>query len=222
LVQTIEKEEQVMEKLSITRLFAVALFTCVIAGQAMAVPSIWNTGVDNLGDPLADGATDTHYLLGGGLNAVATSPHPNWVAPPAGSKWIGPTLWNVTDPVGMYSYTQSFTLPVDPDVKHYVLSGNWATDNTGEIFLDSVSTGFTSTGYGALSSFSLNLDPGDYTLEFRVENTPVGTPGAPNPTALLVSDISLRSVPVIPAPGAVLLSALGTGIIGLVRRRRSL
>src|SRR5262249_20830562 len=65
------------------------------------VPGVFNTGVDDSGNALPDGSTDTHYKLvvnpdgtgdmplveNSGVFPIVNGP---WVANNAGSKWIGP------------------------------------------------------------------------------------------------------------------------------------
>ncbi len=123
-----------MEKLRSFRLLAVAVVTCMVAGQAMAVPSIYNTGVDDMGTALSNGDLDTHYTWWfGGPAAITTTRHPAWVAEPAGSMWIAPQEYpaNVTAPVEIWTYSTTFEL-ADLTDTIVTLSGSWALDNASD------------------------------------------------------------------------------------------
>lgn len=135
-----------------------AILTAVSVGQA-SVTGLYNTGVDDSGNPLTIGQVDQHYDLrvapvgSGFTEAYAINKHPAWVSPIGNSLWIGPTDSSVTDPEGMYVYKLLF------DVGDYVpeylrIDGKWATDNSGEIYLNRVSTGITKGDTGFM-----NLDP---------------------------------------------------------------
>lgn len=202
-------------------LMIVAAVTCVVGGQAMAFDSVWNTGVDGSGNVLTSGSTDNHYTLEGTFSAIATDPHPWWVAAPAGSMWIAPTLSNVTDAPGVYTFEQRFNLTAD-DLEHssFVLNGEWATDDGGKIFFNGVDTGISRVGMGfaTLESFEIStgFKEGENVIRFEVTNNP--PQDGPNPTALLVTNFGLTAYPV-PVPGALLLAGLGSCVIGYVRRR---
>lgn len=213
-----------MEKLRVIQLLAVAVVTCVFAGQAMAVPSIYNTGVDNGGVALSSGADDTHYALtaAGYTQAIAVDTHPAWVAAPAGSMWIGPAQSWVTVPVQSYDYTMTFEVATLVNTV-VTLSGSWSTDNTGEIWLNGSDTGIARTiemSYQTLEDFLITdgFVPGTNTLVYKTQNMAGGANGA-NPNGLLVANLLLTQTSNVPAPGAIMLVSLGTCAIGFVRRR---
>ena len=193
--------------------------------SATASAALWNTGVTGGGASLANGVLDTHYTLTLPDTTVvkpeAIVPgHPNWVVPPAApaAEWIGPTGFGTHDPVGVYVYTavDTFSTSAADIATGVVLSGNWASDNAGAIYLNgspATGTGVTTgTGdFGSLTAFSITggFNPGTNTLGFQVTNDE-------NPTALLVSDLDLT---VVPVPGAVLLGMLGLSVAGLKLRK---
>ena len=197
-----------------------AILAAVSVVQAQ-VTGLFDTGVDDSGNPLAIGEVDQHYVLrqapigSGFTEAYAIVGHPAWVTPTADSHWIGPTESSVTDPEGLYIYKLLFD--IGNTVPAYLrVSGKWATDNSAEIFLNRVSTGITKgeTGFMDLEPFAIESGfvPGINKLEFVVLNYP----GSGNPTGLLVSE----TAHVIPAPGAFALTGIGASLVGWMRRRK--
>jgi hypothetical protein len=197
---------------------------------APAAIALFNTGVDNTGAPLADGAVDAHYRLitapaGSGLGpdalVVGQSKFPfaagYWLADGTASKWIGPAADQSAAalPDGTYVYRTTFDLTgLDP--KTAAITGQWATDNTGsDILLDGQSTGFTNaTEYTALAPFSITsgFQSGVNTLDFVVFNVPGPQR---NPTGLRVEMSGTAGV-ALPVP-AVTVAITGGAYNGLAR-----
>ncbi len=200
----------------------------VLAISATASAGLWNTGVDDVGVALPYGTADLHYALTmpdtSAAAAIAIAPHPNWVAPPSTARWIAPTPYTTDDPGGVFIFATTFNLASTSGV---VVSGKWATDNSGEIWLNGSSTGIVrafgspgSYGFQSLEAFEITSGfvTGANVLEFRVKNgdpvLPHGLP--PGPMGLLVTDAQL-----VPVPGAVLLGFLGLSVAGVKLRKRA-
>lgn len=212
--------------------------TLLVAGAAHASTFvIFNTGVDGSGTPLFDatapGATpDTHYTLvaiPGDLVTVrpvqvATSfrgfPIPPWIGDNSTSAWIGPNPdTQLIGPTGNYDYRTTFNL-TGFDFNTAVITGKWATDNSGsDILLNGGSTGIpNTTGFGTFSptfTISSGFVAGLNTLDFLVNN---GGSTA-NPTGLRVEMTGTATA--IPEPASLFL--IGTGLVafGIFRRRRA-
>jgi hypothetical protein len=203
----------------------VAVQALVLVLSATASADLWNTGVDNSGVALSYGTADPHYTLtsvpSGPSTAIAISPHPSWVAPPAGARWIAPTPYTTGDPGGWFVFESTFGVTSPAGC---VVSGRWATDNSGEIWLNGVNTGIVrafgssgSYGFQNLEAFEISSGfvAGVNTLRFRVWNGyPPGQSGNPGPMGLLVTDMQ-----VVPIPAAILLGMLGLGAAGVKLRR---
>lgn len=187
----------------------VSVFVCTLIALP-ATASLTPTGV------AGEGALDTNYTLsinGGAAFAPIGYQLPYaWVTAPAGTDWIVPATpgdpmnWNA--PVGDYVYTLTFS---NPGVNK--IYGTWATDNSGEIFLNGVTTGITKDGggYTSLDAFEIS-GPflSNNVLEFRLYNYG-------GPAGLLVSQLSEASP--VPVPGALLLGFVGLGAAGLRLRK---
>jgi len=168
---------------------------------------VYDTGVDNAGNPLPNGAVDPHWLL---IQSPATNgPGPAaYVGPPAGipapgglSKWIRPApnpttfAWGAIFAPGVYRYVHHFYAP--PAVAHFI-GGNYAADNYAEIWLNGQYTGNTLPPAPTTANFTLwhgfainsGFIPGaTNVLEFRVFNFNSGNqiaPGSGTPTGLRV------------------------------------
>lgn len=98
-----------------------------------------------------------------------------WVTPPTGSAWVGPSSTTSIypyDPSGYYSYRLSFDVS-GIDLSLLQIGGWWATDNSGQIFVNGGATGSTrpNVGFDALAPFVLQgFTAGQNTIEFRVYN----------------------------------------------------
>ncbi len=209
-----------------------ALATVLVVGtNASAVPiTIYNTGVDDSNTVLANAAIDPHYTLIAsddgsylGPNAlVINTPVPlGWQGNTLTSKWIAPRADQGVmggDSLGSYIYRTTFDLTGNNPATA-TLTGNWATDNIGVIFLNGVYAGVTNlAGPSVFTAFSISggFVPGVNKLDFLVVNN--GTTA--NPTGLRV-EIS-GSVNIAEPASAVLASVgmLGLCVFGMVRARR--
>jgi MYXO-CTERM domain-containing protein len=207
-----------------------AIFTLVLASAITLAPAtagsitgLFNTGVDNAGVVLANGATDTHYVLTtnpqnpGNPNAFVVFngqfPFPPWLADDASCKWIGPVADQSQNPFlngGIYDYQLTFTTS-----SGFVINGMWASDNIGTIMVSgggTVASGSPDSGFTSFTPFSVSVPTaGTYTLDFKVNN------GAGSPTGLRVA---FTGTTMTPEPATMLLGAFGLLAVGLLRRRR--
>lgn len=160
------------------------------------VPGLFNTGVDDTGNALGDGAVDGHYQIV--VNPDGASPEAfvensaafpivsgPWVANNAGSKWIGPRF-DTTGAAGAvgaggdYTYRTVFDL-AGYDPATVIVTGQWATDNGGiDIVVNGRSTGLQNTAqFASFTPFTLNSGfvDGLNVIEFKLNNAAVGYTG---------------------------------------------
>ena len=134
---------------------------------------------------------------------VTPRPTGGWAAAPAGSEWISPTRDFHETTRGYHFYRLSFAIP-----GLTAITGQWATDNNAQIFLNGKSTGITKglDGYWSVTPFSITSGfTGNDTLTFRVWEEHSGSP-----TGLLVTNLltnldpgfSLPGPKPVPLPGA--------------------
>jgi hypothetical protein len=157
------------------------------------VPGLFNTGVDDNGNALADSAVDPHYTLVVNADSASTDAIVEdstvfpivtgpWVANTARSKWIGPRF-NTAEAAalavgnGTYVYRIDFDL-TGIDRNTLVITGGWAIDNAGlAIRVNGVDTGLVNNnGFGGLTPFTIDSSNASFldglnTLDFVVQNT---------------------------------------------------
>jgi len=171
---------------------------------------------------------------------AATAASYGWVAPSAGSNWVGPnsvgtaagTSLDVSSffvspftsaqsaPQGFYYYTTTFSL-VAPGP--FSLSGGfWSSDNQGvQIFLNGFALGMTNplqfTGFSPFTAPSADFVVGTNVLSFVTWNENF-LPNHGSPSGIEVQGL----VSSVPEPTAIVLVASGLPLIGLyyARRRR--
>ena len=225
-------------KRTLQTLLMAAAFVAIPAGLSAAViPTLFNTGVDASGNPLAIGSVDPHYQLvsfpaGSGFNSntfvADTTQSPingAWVNPGATARWIGPTTNVVNMPsattTGEYIYQTTFDL-TGFDPSSALINGQWTVDDTSlGIVLNGTDMGNTINGSGAftsLKSFTLNSGfiAGINTLRFKVTNAVV--PDLTNPSGLVV--IMNGTANVVPEPASIISIAAGISLVLLRKRLR--
>jgi hypothetical protein len=166
--------------------------TSVVATLSVLVPfpGIYNTGMSDNREVLADGLVDPHYKLVVNPNDPASGDsvvHDStvfpivlgpWIQNSVKSKWIGPVIDTIAAVDGGYSYQLNLDLTgYDPSTAF--IAGSWATDNAGSIFLNGADTGFRSADFTAFSVFTITngFVSGTNGLEFRVNNAGAGYTG---------------------------------------------
>ena len=140
--------------------FVVSSYLFILTGIAYAVTfTVYNSGVDNEGTLTAIGTPDEHYsLLDPSLNPETAcadgNGYGNWVRPLTDGRdaqWITPGCGHGNVIYGHWTYSMTFDL-TGLDVETASIIGQWSSDNQGEIFLNGVSTGY-STGTRAFESY---------------------------------------------------------------------
>jgi hypothetical protein len=213
-------------------LFLSASFILALTGNASTViPGVLSTGVDDSGNLLLAGQTDPHWTISsspiGAVPALVTANlDQNWVANTVSSQWINANgIGQGPAPAGLYIYTLTFSLnQLDPSTAQ--ITGGWASDNSSEIFLNGIDTGFSNTaqGFRAFGQFSITNDfvAGENELQFDVTQDPdaPGGNGVGNPEGLQVNILSATAQPV-PEPAPLSLFALSL-LAPYIKRKRDI
>ena len=143
---------------------------------------LFNTGVDDAGNPLGGGAIDPHYRLitnpdGGAPNARLHDPAaPGWIPNEGGSRWLGPRASTAAAPNGIYTYRTTVNL-TGRDLASVRLAGRWAGDDFAQISVNGVVTPLLNTNlwFGwtpfAITAANAALVAGTNNLDFVVQNT---------------------------------------------------
>ncbi len=187
-------------------LFLLTNLTAVSIAYPISIPGLFNTGVDDQGTRLSDGSLEQHYFLTGTLSTayVFHEGAPDnvgaqgvWATPTVDAMWIGPSGGTMYAPEGDYVYTLTFDLSgFDP--ANVTISGQWSSDNGSSIYLNGVKTQYERyfSDWFSLQNFSIEdgFLPTINTLEFHVNNA-YTTPGADNPTGLLVQNLQATPEP---------------------------
>jgi hypothetical protein len=197
---------------------------CILSGgvaRAGTIDTLFNTGVDALGQVLPDGTVgDPHYTLisvpvGSTTDTRirdASSGYPMWqyVGDNLTSRWIGPNNdAYFSGPVGDYIYRTTFNLAgFDPSRAN--ITGRWSTDNFGrQMLLNGIDTGNVNNAeFSVWTAFSITSGfvAGSNTLDFVVENIS-------GPTAVRVEMTGTT----VPLPAAAWCGMALLGIMGIIR-----
>jgi hypothetical protein len=171
---------------------AVALAASIPAGLAsasvhtVAIPGLYDTGVNGTGGLLAGGSIDPHYVLVSSADPNFPGPQaivPSviatgfWVPNGPASKWIAPAnaegypSGGENHPVGFYVYRLTVDL-TGFDPSSVVITGSFAADNAAGIRVNGAGTGQVSQGYNTLVAFTLNSGfvSGTNTIDFETHN----------------------------------------------------
>jgi hypothetical protein len=217
-----------------SRNLVLAAFLLLASTAIFATPiAICGTGfAANCGaqiNPTTGGADGNFTLIananGAGTTAYVTLntgfPIPPWLADTATGEWIGPDAGgneNVNDAVGNYYYQESFSL-TGFNTSSVTLSGFWAVDNQGCIYLNGTNTGDCINGvgganYSVLTAFSIVNGQGG---AFETVNT---ASTSTNPTGVFVELSGTGTLlGAAPEPASFGFVGLGLAALGLARRR---
>lgn len=205
---------------------------------AAPINTLFNTGVDANGQPVANGLADPHYtLISTPPGSSATTrvvdpsgglPFPFYEVGSNASRWVvanDPLQTGGTySPTGDYTFRTTFSL-TGFDANTASISGMWWVDNYGlQILINGVPIVLSAlpvnTFYPGAPAYSFAITSGFVaganTLDFVVQNFD-GTPGQQNPVALRV-EMTGDADP-LPEPGTLALLAVAVLAAGATRRR---
>ena len=178
---------------------------------------LFDTGVDNSGNALGGGATDTHYTLPvtqlgtAGMNATLVSPLAGgWVPNDDTHAWIGPAADTSSAPPGTYVFETSFNAPSNGGGQ---LTGSITGDNDlVDVIINGVSTGYSQTNaFNGFVPFSVNggIIAGTNTIQFVISNGG----DSPNPVGFHAKDLSLNFLPLVTVDQANITASSGSSVV---------
>jgi len=230
------------------RCFAMGTIALVMsmstAVEAAPITTLFNTGVDSSGVPLAAGLEDLNWEITAFVEIdnstpvpipatgpfVPTTPPGPWLNDaadangdvPSNSRWITPTVSGQNVPAGFIDFELLFDLSAF-DASTAVIGGSFASDNTvSDVLVNGISTGDSGSNFLTWVGFSIDptlLLPGVNSIVFVSNNQ--SAVGDPSPGGLRV-DFDNPQANAIPEPSSILLTAFGLlGLAGFRRRRHS-
>ena len=167
-----------------TRIALTLLSLALLAAPATAAPitTLFSTGLDSNGNPLAAGAADLDYIILETGDPTMVMTNTNYYLPnDAGSQWISETAEG-RETYMTRTYQTTFDL-TGFDHTSASITGWWAVDNFGDdLLINGISTGYTLPDY-LYSNFQTQhaltiasgFQPGINTLEFVVRDVGVRT-----------------------------------------------
>ncbi len=152
---------------------AMAVLGAAITPSLVVSQTLYSTGIQGCCDLL-----DPHYTLVAAPDGVplgnlySTSPCNCWVLPLSGSWWINPAGAFVDEPIGNYTFQQTFTLTSSAGA---ILTGNFAADDNACVTLNGGQSQCTPGGEGGYEQytpfeFTTGFQSGTNTLTFVVNN----------------------------------------------------
>lgn len=212
----------------LTLFAALCILAAVAAAGPIPIPGLYSTGT------AGEGLLDPYYWLAASpygtlpVYGVVTDgfPIPPWVSNSSSSRWISRTADARNDLPGYYTFRTTFDLTgLRPNTA--VITGQWSSDNSAEIWLNGVFTGIAlnfAQPFPSLHNFTIagGFQPGLNTLDFVVHNwvCPGCPPDFGNPVGLRVNITSAMAEPV-PEPATFTLIGFGLIGLGLLGRRLS-
>lgn len=205
-------------------LLGVLVAAAVAWTTPIPIPGLFSTGLSG------EGAPDPYYSVVASPHGAFTPygvvtdgfPIPPWVSNDASSRWISRTPNAQADAVGLYTFRTTFDLTgLQPATA--VITGQWSSDNSAQIWLNSVFTGIElnfEDPFRRLYPFTLSsgFQPGVNTLDFVVNNWNCPGCNPSNPVGLRVNIIEATAEP-IPEPATFAIVGFGLIGLGLLARR---
>ncbi len=205
---------------------AALLAAASLGSDAMAsvlAVGLYDTGVDNNDVVLANGTTDTHYLLGSSPTYAVDDAEGYlgyWMAPSANSSWITPMVGSGNTGSnsaagGNYTYSTTFDL-TGFETGSAVINGLVSADNSvTSVLINGNAISFsTHSDYSSFASFTVTSGfvAGVNTLSFVVYNES-------GPTGLR-AELSGSFTAAVPEPETYAMLLAGLGVLGFTSQRR--